>query len=311
MTAHAGRGRLRTRGAALAAVTVAVIGSSCASISEERLDPRARQAPAETADSGLVLSAVPGFGLSDREVLRDDTLAFYEAYRRDLPVQQCMAARNFSWTVEAPYPQEAIGAIAAELAVSDGAPPVEPGSGNRTALENLAASAGEEYFVALYGAPESVVKEALQEGLDLTAIPGASESCLGKRRNAPSIWELPAELEPALMRSRDAFRGTSEHQAFLDDAAACAADFGLPEVVDEASADEAYARGVDAHKVEELEVQCKEGWELRLAAERRYVSELVWQEHADELTRQQQTYQELHRQLRQDEDFLEYLARVS
>jgi hypothetical protein len=64
------------------------------------------------ADSPFALDQYPGFGRSADAALRDDTIAYWEAFQREQVIADCMAAAGFAYVLDVAFPTEAVVAIA-------------------------------------------------------------------------------------------------------------------------------------------------------------------------------------------------------
>jgi hypothetical protein len=100
------------------------------------------------------LDDVPGLGLSRDAVLRDEAISYWEAWKRDVAVQDCMRGQDFDWEPEVAYPSEAVLDVAGFLAVTP-----SPGAGGAEAavarngrrVSELTAEERDRYFQALVG----------------------------------------------------------------------------------------------------------------------------------------------------------------
>lgn len=257
------------------------------------------------------LGSVPGFGISDEEVVRDDTLAYWEAYSRDRVVQDCMAGAGFEWQIEAPYPE----AVTRDIADSLGVTPVaeaapNPQETNRRYVDALRHEDADNYYRALYGVDAQRYADAVEEQRDPAEL-GAGQGCARKGADhGRRVWELRDDVEPTARAAREEYRDSTEAGVWRSRAQECANEQGLPEVVGEEELDEALAAGSEPAAVQRVEQECRPIWGERLAAEHDYVAEAVWDAHGEDLEEQRRDYAGVMEELRADEEFLAHLGQV-
>src|SRR5690606_34313469 len=80
------------------------------------------------------LDDIPGFGLSADSMLRDDTIAYWEAFQREQLVVECLADEGFSYVADVAYPDGPFVALASNLGVA-----ADDGAGSETPAEANAA----------------------------------------------------------------------------------------------------------------------------------------------------------------------------
>lgn len=73
-----------------------------------------------TSDQAVTfpLDPYPGFGRTAEAALRDDTIAFWEAYKQEVFVKACMENAGFQYLEDALYPGEVVQEIARSLGVA-------------------------------------------------------------------------------------------------------------------------------------------------------------------------------------------------
>lgn len=256
------------------------------------------------------LGAVPGFGMTSSESQRDDILAYWEAYQRDLAVSECMAESGFTWHPEALFPEPAIRTIADALGVQaepTNTPPARVA--NQEAVATFEPDELNEYYQALYGLDAATVQQIMRDqgsdgDIDLGSVGCSARGAI----TDDSVWSLRDRIEPDVSAARLAFRETAEFEALQEQARECAGQFGIPEVIDDASADRAMDEGLSPDTVTSMTQACAAIWEGRSAAEQEYISRAVWEAHEAELLAQQEHYDQVLEQVRTDETFRSYLA---
>lgn len=258
------------------------------------------------------LGSVPGFGTSDEEVLRDDTLAYWEAYGRDTVVQECMARAGFDWEVEVLYPESATRGIADSLGVAPASPnSMTPLEANLQYASSLNGAEADRYYRALYGVDAESFAEALEEQGDPSELDEGETSCTRKGADhGARVWELRDHLEPAIRAARVEYRDSADGVSWTSRAYQCAEDQGLPDIVGEEAVDSALKAGADPAAVQRVEQECGPIWKERLAAESEYASRVLWDSHQEELEEQRRKYARAMEELRANSGFLAHLSEV-
>jgi len=143
------------------------------------------------------LDAYPRFGRSPAAALRDDTIAYWEAFKREQRVVQCMTGKGYTYTGDVAFPSEAMARIARSLGVIasqsvDTRP--SPSSVNALYRAGLPAVALNQYYLALMGETSADVKRA--EGSGEVPHDAFGEGGCIKEASAsvPTIWDLRREL---------------------------------------------------------------------------------------------------------------------
>lgn len=182
----------------------------------------------------LTIDDIPGLGVSAEAVLRDDTIAYWEAWRRAEHTANCMREAGFTWEPEVLYPQPSIDAIASSLSIPVTLRPLAPSAAaaNADAFEQLDPRQQDLYSHALYGESAEEMRDFSESG----AAPIGRErsfaqgGCIGEARAAvSSVWDLRREVGPEVLAveleiKRDGF------DAVRADYGACAADLGLNDI---------------------------------------------------------------------------------
>lgn len=145
------------------------------------------------------LDGYPGWGRSTDAALRDDTIAYWEAFRRETAISSCMRAQGFEYEPGVPFPAHATIAIAQSEGVQPSKSPekVPPRERNRKYEKGLATSERDRYTRAYVGESAADVEGADQSG---GPPPGrgddfAQGGCLGKARGSiGSVWDHRRKL---------------------------------------------------------------------------------------------------------------------
>jgi hypothetical protein len=183
--------------------------------------------PAEAESSPL--DAYPGFGRSPQAMLRDDTIAYWEAYQREVFVADCMADAGFSYAPAVAYPTEAMQRVAENVRP----PEVEararaaasPEEQNRVDEQALPPADRDLYHRTLVGETAADIDAAARDGAapDGQGADFATGGCVGQAHDAiPSIWDARRAMGPALAGTwnGNADRAVAAAAELVDDNAA-------------------------------------------------------------------------------------------
>jgi hypothetical protein len=274
--------------------------------------PDAARAPDQHA--ARPLDDVPGMGLAPDAVARDEAIAYWEAWKRDVSVQGCMRRAGFEWEPEVAYPSEAVVLVAGHLGVT----PTADGGGETAATRNarragaLGSTERERYFRTLLG--ESAATIAFVEDHDGALPPGeapedfASGGCQGAAVGAVgSVWELRRQLGPDLARRQRAARGAPEFAAERGRYQRCAAQQGLAGVQSPADVDRALDQG-DRRVALAVDARCSGIWRQADEAALGRATQGLRKAHATAVDRQQRRYADAVTTMRKDREFLRFVA---
>ncbi len=178
------------------------------------------EAPTSTAPAPV--SALPGLATSEPELLRDDTIAYWEAWKRGSLTAACMEDAGYTWHLEADFPEDRVSEITTSLGVArvgadDGTPPNELNAASYAALDS---EDRDRYALALWG--ESA--EDIDQLIDTGAAPeGRDDSfamggCLGAAKaEIGSVWDLKGQIGPDLAgRESEITDDHFEHKNLVD-----------------------------------------------------------------------------------------------
>jgi hypothetical protein len=152
------------------------------------------------------LDAYPGFGRTAQAMLRDDTIAYWEAYQRELVVVDCMEEAGLSYAPDVAYPTAAMRRVAENLPTAEIEPDapaaVPPDDQNRAYEGALPSGERDRYTRTLYGETAADIDAAALEGAapDGRGTDFATGGCRGRARAAvASLWDARRVLAPALI----------------------------------------------------------------------------------------------------------------
>jgi hypothetical protein len=268
-------------------------------------NPRAVSDPA-----AFPLDDYEGFGRSPNAVLRDDTIAYREAYQREVEVASCMSDAGFGYSPAVAFPADRVTEIAAGLGVrAAGGASESPASRNRVHVQRLSPADRERYFQTWLGESAADVAEAERTG-EIPSGRGpdfASGGCLGAAKAAiPGIWDrqrpLRQQFDEDLAAGRELRAAKSQYRQ-------CAQSVG-----DIVASDPGDARGVaqadktNVAAVEKVLADCEAGWADGYDRAATATAERFVTGHADELSEIRHHYATALTDLRSDAGFLRYLS---
>ena len=173
--------------------------------------------PRAAGASTTSLDRYAGFGQSPDAALRDETIAYWEAFQREVLVRDCMARAGFDYAPAVAFPTGDMLEVAENLGIRDqGSPPDVPGlssptSWNRGYERGLTVSERERYNQTLLGESAADVAEADRTGIvpdGRRAEEFATGGCLGEAKAAiPSIWDVQRNLSGEMDAMRQGVRG--------------------------------------------------------------------------------------------------------
>jgi hypothetical protein len=269
---------------------------------------------ATTASS---LDQFAGFGQSPGAMLRDETIAYWEAFRREQFIQACMSEAGFEYAPAVAFPTADMLEIAESLGVhADGASPASsepsPVSSNRTYEQGLSSPERERYNQTLIGESAADVAEADRTGVvpDGRAEDFATGGCFGAAEAAiPTVWDGQRGLSNELDAMRREIAGSAEMQETAGAYGDCVqAAVGVtasgPGDVEEMIADGGAGADAAAGAYDECAPIWAAGYEQAAAAAgHRFV-----ERHAERLDAVARRYAGTMDEIVQDQDLVTYLA---
>lgn len=317
-TLHRGDMMTRKKASAVVAVALAAAGIAVSA----HIATAGPGDPAQTREQ-ITLESVPGFGMSPDTVLRDDMIAYWEAWRRDTKTAECMQAAGFAWQPEALYPREVVEMIATELVVRPSAVKRElPEQANARAAQALSSSDLERYDRALYGESAADMAALSATGRAPAGRDGARfgrGGCVGLAEAAVgSVWDLPRAVETEITAQEIAIKDSPAFAEVRAEYASCAAQQGLahvdgPEDLDQllvsadASGDPA-ALDEAVQSTDAVDGECQQIWARGSAEARAHAASLVRAAHARQFNAHERRYAHVIEQINEDEQFKEFVA---
>jgi hypothetical protein len=268
-------------------------------------NPRALSDPAT-----FPLDGYEGFGRSPEAVLRDDTIAYQEAFRREADVAACMNEAGFEYSPAVAFPADRVADIAADLGIGPKWPASgSPASRNRTYAQRLLPGDRERYFQTLLGESAANVAEAERSG-EIPRGRGpdfATGGCVGAAQTAnPNVWDrqrpLRGQLDQDIAASPELRAARSEYRQ-------CAQAVGGIVASDPGDARHvAQADNAKAGAAKEVLADCEAGWATGYDRAATNTAERFADRHAEELSAIARHYDTALADVRRDHEFLTYLS---
>ncbi|MGH9154983.1 MAG: hypothetical protein ACRD1K_03850 [Acidimicrobiales bacterium] len=258
----------------------------------------------------IPLDEYPGFGKSPEGALRDDSIALWEAYRRERTVESCMARRGFTYFLDVAFPGTVVLAVGRHLSVepvrTEGLSPKSRNDAVRSGLQSLVER--DAYFLALYGETSDAVDAyerngGLTEGDDF-----ATKGCMREAGAAVgNVWEVRRSLDPALAVLNQQIGASIA--ATYSSCTSKAGDISArnPAVL-EARLNEAAPGSKDAPSVVDALDQCRDVWDGAFAAAEADLAQQFSLKHSRALSELRSRYDDVMSTIRADEPFRHYLA---
>jgi hypothetical protein len=269
--------------------------------------------PRAVSDPGAFpLDSYEGFGRSPQGMLRDDTIAYREAFQREVDVAECMSDAGFDYAPAVAFPTDRVVEIATHLGVpANGAPVASetPTSRNRAYADSLSTGDRERYFQTLLGESAADVAEAEVTG-EIPHDRGpdfATRGCRGAAAEAiPTIWDrqrpLRQQLDEDIAASPELGAARSQYRRCAEGAGDIAAsDPGDARRV-------ALADSSETDAAMEVLTACEPGWAIGYDRAATSTATRFADEHADELSAIERHYDTALDDIRQDDGFLTYLS---
>ena len=256
------------------------------------------------------LDSYPGFATSPDGAVRDDLIAYWEAYQRELIKQTCMQAAGFQYFLAVAFPEHATLALAEALDVDAAKSVADPVAENASYMESLGTGELNRYSEALYGETAEDIA-FLNRTEEVPAGRGADFAmggCTGEAHTAvPSIWTLRHELAPQIQAVRTAAHAEGAPAEY----AACAAEAGA-KVDSPMDLDTAIAAGtVSADQAEIVRKDCDHWWvDAMHDLERPGLAEVV-ERNRDALDAQAARYDGVPAAIGADLVFRDFLSRAA
>lgn len=259
------------------------------------------------------LEAVHGFGVAPQNALRDDTIALWEAFKRDQVQQACMARAGFKYQPELAFPSGVAVQVADKLKLSAPQAASLDFYGSAATVENrrysdaLPAPQRDGYFQALYGESASDMDLVRSTGqLPAGRADFARGGCYGKAWKAiPGIYNLKREFVEAVRAARSS-NGGNTGSAVPNPACVAESGAALNSLQD---FDAALGRGEDISQA--IEAGCDKQV-IKMAQRARIAREnQVFVTNRVVLNAHRAAYKDVMQTIARDRAFLEYLAVVA
>jgi hypothetical protein len=268
-------------------------------------NPRAASDPATFALDGYA-----GFGRTPEAVLRDDTIAYAEAFQRQVRVASCMSDAGFDHSPAVAFPADRVADIAAGLGVApDRAGWASPASRNRAHAQGLSTGDRERYYQTLLGESAADVAEVERTG----AIPQgrgpdfATGGCVGAAETAiPGIWDRQRPLRQQLDQDIAASAELREVRSQYRQCADAAGDIDASDPGDARRV--ALADNAKTNAVDEVLADCEAGWTTGYDRAATATAKRFADRHAEELSAVKAHYDTALSDLVNDDGFLTYLS---
>jgi hypothetical protein len=268
-------------------------------------NPRAVSDP-----STFPLDGYEGFGRSPEAMLRDDTIAYQEAFLREGKVVSCMRDAGFDYTPAVAFPADRVADIAAGLGVPPNRAASEaPASRNRAYAQALSTGDRERYYQTLLGESATDIAQAERTG-EIPQGRGpdfATGGCLRAAATAiPSIWDrllpLRDQLDQDIAASAELRAARSEYRECARTAGdIVASDPGDARLV--ALSDAATTKAANR-----VLAECEAGWATGYDRAATTTAERFVDGHPDELSAIKRHYDTALSDVRQDDGFITYLS---
>ena len=276
--------------------------------------PRAADATTSTAS----LDEYAGFGRSPDAVLRDETIAYWEAFQREQLIGECMAGAGFDYLPAVAFPAGDMLEVAESLGVEgdsglDLTPLSSPATWNRDYERGLPSDERERYSQTLLGESAEDVAQADRTGVvpdGRSAEEFATGGCYGEAHAAiPGVWDAPHDLRADLDAMRQEIAGSAEMRATADAYAECARSAAGVTVSGPGDVEDVMAGGgpradAAARAYEDCAAVWADGYEqAAIAAADRFV-----ERHRLDLDAVARRYDGVRDRIAQDESLATYLA---
>jgi hypothetical protein len=301
--------RNRKRGIAFAAMT-AGLGIVAAGVGLLAL-------PAIAGNPSTALDGFPGFGRSPEAALRDNTIAYWEAYRREQVVVACMSRSGFTYWQDDSFPEAEVVKISEELKApqprtvtkEQQTPPAQRNGDYET---RLTAQDRERYSRALSGESAEEMSEFRRTG----AYPKGRGpdfgvgGCIGTAATeVPSIWDTKRRLEDQRQLMRDEIAASPQLNAIKGEYAACVKRTGGIDASSPADVDAHAVKGPAQQKAAALALEsCNEVWAKGYRAAEEVAAQRFVEKNAAVLAGAQQRYKDTVTRIGQDQGFLRHLG---
>lgn len=264
------------------------------------------------------LDDVPGFGRSRNAALRDDTIAYFEAWQRDTIVAACMEEHGFAWRVEVLYPNEEARAVADALEVdpAEVGHKIAPEDWNREHESSLSASRRNDYLLALYGETSEAIDHwrdsegDIPDGRDPRSF--AKRGCSERGwKHVPGVWSLRDKLDAEWTTLRARAEETDAFHEAASEYTKCLAEHGFPGVDSPAELERAVLAGeLEQEGYTNAVGECHAHWKAARDAGMHELESAFRERHAGAIRNHQRHYARVLERMKDNAEFRAHLATV-
>lgn len=266
------------------------------------------------AQASFPLDRYPGFGRSPEAAVRDDTIAYWEAFQREWMIGSCMSASGFQYSPAVAFPTEPMLAVAKGLGVESSDPaPVSPTEQNRAYEASLSQPDRERFNRVLFGESAADIAEANETG----RVPAgrgedfATGGCFGEASDAiPSVWDLRRQVIDELVAMNREVADSAELREAGVEYGKCALQVGGVTARGPADVDTIAAGGGSqaAAVATIVQKECNAIWANGRRQAEVAVAERFVQRNAAALATLESRYRDAISTIRGDGEFLRYLS---
>jgi HAMP domain-containing protein len=266
--------------------------------------------PASAAGpSAYAVDPYPGFGRTAAASARDETIAAWEAFRRERHIASCMGTAGFDYQLEVTYPVDELRLIAAGLNVPNmPASATSPEQANDDVRATLPAQQRDAYYIALYGETAAAV-EAFESGDGASNDESfATGGCTGAAARAiGSVWSTHRQLAPELeaLGRAAGMDAATQYTACAQQASGIAATD--PGVLEDRVDDPALSAPEQARAAAAF-ASCMPVWQRAYSEAERARLDGFISEHSDVLEPLRERYATIMTSIQSDEAFRRFLA---
>ncbi|MBA3289481.1 MAG: hypothetical protein H0U21_15950 [Acidimicrobiia bacterium] len=259
------------------------------------------------------LDPYPGFGRSDEAAGRDDTIAYWEAWQREVRVSSCMAQSGFEYYPSAAYPDGVVVLIAEDLGVEPAEEVFEPGyvsndERNIANVGSLSDSEADAYYQALLAVTRADYERAV--ATEEAPPDFLNRGCMGAAAAAvSSVWALPRAFSGELDDMSAGRSDSNEARQTREEYGTCASNRGFADVSTPTDLEGVIAAGGEDGAEARLALEaCSPVWEAGSAATQAAALEIFVADHDSELAAVQSQYAEVWPAITDDDEFKEYVG---
>lgn len=275
--------------------------------------------PRAAAVSTTSLDQYAGFGQSPDAVLRDETIAYWEAFEREQLIRECMAGAGFDYAPAVAFPTGDMLEVAGNLGIQDPGSSAlwsvlpSPTSWNRDYEEGLSSDELERYNQTLLGESTADLSEADRTGIvpdGRRAEDFATGGCFGEAEAAiPSIWDAQRDLRSEMDAMRQEIASSAEMRETAGAYAECAAAAGGVTASGPGDLEELIAGGgVQADAAVDAYESCASVWAAGYERAASAATDRFVQQHAQRLDALARRYDGASERIAEDQDLATYLA---